>query len=549
MMHHYCDFGKILLISVITLGLVSFNIQIPGNIHAEDSLFPQKPGGKRSSKKKISSGAEAVEEDAAPLTTSQIAPQPPTTPKPKRKRMPKKPRALPPELARITVHFSNVSLSTFLKAITKQTKVNFIVSNEHLEKKKITAFLEGVTLEEALQVLLGIQGLAYEKIPGKRSTYLITRRKDEKPRTVTKVFELNFIPLRALNIEAESGEGDGEISSSVGVTGFSDTGEAVTQDDGGGEAKEGSPGIIGVLKSVMSGYGRITTDSRTNSLIITELPEKFPEIEGLIRKLDKKSPQITIETQIVEVNSDGLQRLGLEFGGPNGELMRFTGPSRATDWLIRKGGLRKMEAGHFWPRGNLEERGISVSADDPQTGISFGMVSFAEFQVLLKAIVTKTGGKILSRPKVMTINNQTAEIKIVANQAIGVTATVVEGGGGTQGVERQMTGIVMRVTPQVNSDGYVNMIIEPKMTRAVPSLIGGTSTLDPVTRSVRSMVRVRDGDTIVVGGLMDTREDRTVRKVPILGYIPIIGWFFTSKTTTKMNSELAIFLTPTVMDI
>ncbi|MBI4064477.1 MAG: hypothetical protein HY401_09300 [Elusimicrobia bacterium] len=462
---------------------------------------------------------------------------------------PKRKAKLSPALAKITVRLSDVPLSAFLKAITQQTSVNFIVS-EGLEQKRITAFLEEVPLEQALRVLLGIKGLTYEEIPGRSYTYLITTRKETQPRTITRIFELNYIPLRDIQVGELVGEDSSSTSGGVETSGGQ---SAQGQPAQRSEAGVSTPGqsILSILRTLLSAFGRVAVDDRTNSLIITDLPERFPEIESLIRELDRKTPQVSIEIQIVEINSDGLTKLGIEFGGSGGELIRFIGPVRETDWPLRPSNLpelgpRGSELGHFFP-----PRTITAGQYDPQTNakITVGSLSMAEFNVLLRAIVTKTRGKIVARPRVTTINNKPAEIRVTRNQAIGQNSTTVGAAAATtSSTERQQTGLILRVIPQINGDGYITMVVEPKLTRVVDSLVG-TGTKDPITRAAKTMIRVRNGDTIVLGGLLDTREEKTIRKVPILGDIPIIGWIlFRSQSTQKLNSELAIFLTPTILE-
>ncbi len=508
----------------------------------------------------------AQETPPAPLTKeaapepagAQIEPEEPLVPKPAP--MPIRKPKIAPELSQVTVQLDNVNLTTFLKAITRQTKVNFIVS-EGLENKKITAFLDGVTLEEALQVLLGIKGLAYEKIPGKTLTYLITSRKETRPRTITRIFELQHIPLQDIKESGMQGGGEmSQISGGLESGGMSSPGmpgmPGAMMSPGAGQSAMSAPvgaGIIDVLKNLVSAYGRIAVDARTNSLIITDLPENFPQIESLIRNLDIKSPQIMIEAQIVEINSDGLSNLGVDFGGPQGELARFIGPSRYTDYLIRNDGISKAsELGHFWPRADIDATpytgaGAAVGVAQERTGISYGVLSFNEFQILLRAIVTKTRGKVLARPKIMTVNNKPAEIRITSNQAIGIASVSGGLGSTSSSAERQQTGLSLQVIPQVNGDNHITVVVEPKLTRVVPSLVSN-ALYDPVTRSAKSMVRVRNGDTIVIGGLLDTREEKTVRQVPFLGSLPIIGWLFKSEIVKKQNSELAIFITPVIME-
>lgn len=452
-----------------------------------------------------------------------------------------------PTDAKITVRLAGVPLTVFLKAITQQTKVNFIVS-EGLEDKKVAAFLEEVSLDEALRVLLGIRGLAYEKIPGKSYTYLITSRKESRPRTITRIFTLNYIPLQDVQVTVLKGE---DSSSGGGL------------DSGGGGAGGGAAsaaigeGILGILKTLLSTYGQVAVDGRTNSLIITDLPERFPEVEAMIERLDQKIPQVSIESQIIEINSDGLSKIGVEFGGANGEMMRFIGPSRYTDFLMRSSQLKATTGENFFPTSFPSGGGafvnpgaaINVSMYEPKAGLTFGVLSMAEFQVLLRAIVISTRGKIVSRPRITTLNNKPAEIRITRNQAIG-QATVATPGAGSTGssVERQQTGLILRVIPQINADGYITMVVEPKVTRAVDSLVDN-KIKDPITRAAKAMIRVRNGETVVLGGLLDTKEEKSVRKVPLLGDIPVIGWLlFRSRTNEKINSELAIFITPTILD-
>ncbi len=525
----------------------------------QEDQAPEEPAGPAASSRGVPAGKRGKSSQASKTEAqsesapSEIKPEPPMSSPSKRPARLKKPGRVSPELAKITIRLSDVPLTVFLKAISQQTRVNFIVS-EGLEVKKITAFLEEVTLEEAFNVLLGIKGLAYEKIPGKTHTYLITTRKETQPRTITRIFELNYIPLQDIKVDNLKGENESASNQISGVDGASEQ-----PSDAFAQQQTGSPGygILSILKTILSSFGKIAVDERTNSLIVTDLPERFSQIEGLIRDLDKKSPQVSIEAQIVEINSNGLQRLGVEFGGDNGELMRFVGPSRFTEL-----GLAPGSDGRLFPPTPLNDaiigggatavKGpVAVSAYDTRYGTTLGVLSFSEFQVLLRAIVTKTRGKILARPRITTINNKPAEIRVTTNQAIGTSAAASGLTGGTIGtsVERQQTGIILRVTPQVNGDGFITMVVEPKLIRVADSLIG-LGVKDPVTRAVKTMIRVRNGDTVVLGGLMDTSEDRTVRKVPFLGDIPIIGWiFFRSYRTEKRNSELAIFLTPTILDI
>ncbi|MFA6004793.1 MAG: type II and III secretion system protein, partial [Elusimicrobiota bacterium] len=115
--------------------------------------------------------------------------------------------------------------------------------------------------------------------------------------------------------------------------------------------------------------------------------------------------------------------------------------------------------------------------------------------------------------------------------------------------ERIQTGLILKVTPQVNKEGYITMLVQPSFTDIKESSIStaDSPTFDAISRGASTLVRIRNGQTLVIGGLLRSTETKVVRKVPILGYIPIIGWFFTSTSNRRDNSDLVIFLTPTIV--
>jgi type II secretory pathway component GspD/PulD (secretin) len=115
----------------------------------------------------------------------------------------------------------------------------------------------------------------------------------------------------------------------------------------------------------------------------------------------------------------------------------------------------------------------------------------------------------------------------------------------TQSAERKRVGLTLQVTPQVNREGYVTLYIQPSYSDVAAS--GFSNAMDTVTRAASTMVRVKNGQTVVIGGLLTSRETDQTRKVPLLGDIPILGWLFTSKTKTKDTNDLVIFITPTVL--
>jgi len=446
---------------------------------------------------------------------------------------------------KVSIRVSNVPISVFLNSITTQAKINFIMSEE-FANKKVTASLTRVTVREALDTLLRVHGLAYQRI-GKSDSYVVTKRSNDAPDTITKIYTLSYISLSGV----DGGSGGNNNASSGGSSSLGgDTSSGSGSSSGGGTS--GASEITGIIKSMMSSVGRIATDPRTNKLIITDVPEVFPPIENILAELDIRPPQILIEAQIVEVNKSSGLNLGFEYGGSDGTLVSATGPSRTFDLNYIKGkGIKgwnyifpiKSDSSSDSGSGDSGDSGDSEDSDGDETGV----LNFAAFNIVLRSLLTRGEAKYLGKPKVVTLNNKTATITTSTDATVGYTVT-----GGydsstptTSSAERKQVGLTLQVTPQVNREGYVTLFVEPQYSDVVSS--GFENTKDTVTRAASTLVRVKNGQTVVIGGLLTSRETEQIRKVPLLGDIPILGWLFTSKSTTKSTTDLVIFITPTIL--
>jgi type II secretory pathway component GspD/PulD (secretin) len=328
-----------------------------------------------------------------------------------------------------------------------------------------------------------------------------------------------------------------------------------------------------VLTSILSRNGKVSVEPRTNSLIVTDIPEVFPQVEQIIAELDKKAPQVMIEAQIVEIDSNRTKDLGLEWGGANGELGSFQAGARDTKFpLVLPGDLGKTRfmdplgagsiistlgtssSGNTNGASAATSSGGSTSLVTGQSFVKTSVLDLTALTITLRALVSRSEARFLGKPKILTLNNKTAIIQIASNQGVSVQQTQSSVGGGlgqaSQTVERVQTGLILRVTPQVNKDGYITMLVQPSFTNVQASDISTASNkiFDPVSRGASTLVRVKNGQTLVLGGLLESNETKVVRKVPFLGYIPLIGWLFTSLSNTRNNLDLVIFITPTIVN-
>ncbi len=413
-----------------------------------------------------------------------------------------------PEFSKtISMDFKDAALIDVLKILSQQSGLNFISSQE-VAGKRVTLFLNNVPVEEALERILTANGLTYEIASG--SGIFIVKPLDKPAKnTITRIYKLKHASVSSSKINKTI-----DISSAIGSS----------------ESTAGGSGIIAALKSVLTPSGSIVEDPRTNSLIITDIAVQFSLIEQTLARLDVEVPQILIDVEMLDVSKNTADLIGIKFGSTP---------------LTFKGGERSVL--YPWDQNKLLRKGFTFAEE-----YRVGTVSAAGLQMTLQFLRTQSDTKNLARPRILTLNNETAEIKISTNEAIGL-ATQNSGSTGTttqtKQAERVQTGIFLTVTPQANLlTGEITMAIVPRVIQArTGATFEGTTFKDAEERGSQSVLRVKDGDTIVLGGLVRSDSVGTVTKVPFLGDIPIIGRAFRHNDLAKTNRELIIFITPRIV--
>jgi type II secretory pathway component GspD/PulD (secretin) len=200
--------------------------------------------------------------------------------------------------------------------------------------------------------------------------------------------------------------------------------------------------------------------------------------------------------------------------------------------------------------------GINPLTGLPMLGSSVltSVLNLSQLTITLRMLVSRSEARYLGKPKILTVNNTPATISITGETAIYMSEQTTGGGMGitqaTYSPVTKNTGLTLTVTPQVNGDGYITMSVNPKFTDVQPAVISSAANpvYDTLDRSAQTLVRVKNGETLVLGGLLHSTEQKTVRKVPFLGYIPVIGWLFTSVQAQRKNTDLVIFITPTIIN-
>jgi type IV pilus assembly protein PilQ len=331
-------------------------------------------------------------------------------------------------------------------------------------------------------------------------------------------------------------------------------GQARSGQTGGGG--RGGRGGVDTEEGILTNRGSVMVDEFTNMLIVRDIDRGIRNARELVRRLDVQIPQVLIESNIVEATTDFARELGVQWGY-NANIGPQTGTSTGKNFpgTIDFGGSR-LGAG---------SGGVPFLVDFPAKNVVPGTGSALDLalgslngayslDLRLTALEQKGVGRIISRPRVVTLNNVAATIQslTILRVRLPSTGTVVNTGAGgsagtaTTATEKIETGITLEVTPQVSSDGFVLLDMFAKSSQADFSRTVDNIPTE-ITRQATSHVLVRDGQTVVLGGIYrDTATDNDTG-VPWFMNIPAIGWLFKTESKAKRREDLLVFLTPRVL--
>jgi len=309
--------------------------------------------------------------------------------------------------------------------------------------------------------------------------------------------------------------------------------------------------VITKLKYALSPRGKLTYDDRTNMIIARDLSANLDVVEQLIRNLDTQTPQITIETRIVEARVNFSREFGIQWGG-NFQAANSTGNSTGLvfpNQIGVGGGIVDSKS----PGGGLllgQDANPGFAVDLPAAtssgaggalGLTLGSVTGAvNLNLRLSAAESLGDIRIISSPRISTLDNEMATIK----SGVEIPYSQVSANG-VQTIFKQAT-LELKVKPHVTADGTVIMNVTVKRDEADFVNTGPQGNPTIIKKEAETNLMVKDGDTTVIGGIYTTRKGIVHRKVPWLAEIPILGYLFKFKRKTTDRTEVLIFITPRI---
>jgi type IV pilus assembly protein PilQ len=331
--------------------------------------------------------------------------------------------------------------------------------------------------------------------------------------------------------------------------------------------------ILPIVSSLVESAagGKIVVDARSNSLVITERPSRLNRIRPIITQLDKATEQVMIESKFVEVTTNDLKNVGINWSSLSGYGVSAGPFTSSTTNKDAKNTTQSNSAASGSPLSptytmvpNLPALANSTDPNDFHRLYAQGdstkdyigglerltsaVFSADTFKAILSALQTQNLTKVVSNPTIVTLNNTEAIINVGEEDPIpNYTYNQEHGSFEVSGFIYKPIGIILKVTPQVNASGFIKLNLEPEVSQKNGTVsfggAGGAEIPIIATRKAKTQVSMKDGYTMAIGGLIRTQTINGGSKVPVLGSIPLLGRLFRSDTKSKDVNNLIIFIT------
>lgn len=427
--------------------------------------------------------------------------------------------------SKITLDFKEADINTVLRVMSLKSNINIVAGPE--VQGTVTIRLENVPWEKALEVVLRTYGYVYER--DGNIIRVTTRDNLAQEPLVTQTYILNYSKAA-------------EIQTSV--------------------------------QDMLTERGRVKISERTNTLVLTDIPTNLYSIGEVVKKLDRITPQAYIDSKIVKTDVAVTENLGIDWktGGAN-NLGSLTGAARPVTFPFpMNSNGTNAESGanflrQFYPlqsattsdtTNTVDARSFPLyGADAPAPNFSYGTLSFSSFNAVLQLLKSRTNTKVISNPRIVVLNNQTAEIHVGDNIPLPKFETnSTTGRLNVSGFDydKLKTGVELKVTPHINSADEILVDLQPSVNARGATITFNADLSAPIINetTAKTQLLIESGQTIAIGGLMTDSLQVDENKVPYLGDVPLVGKLFRSKRQTAGSGnekvETLFFVTVTMVD-
>ena len=386
---------------------------------------------------------------------------------------------------RFDLSVKDMELSELLKMVAANNRVSIVCSSDVSGKVSVNFF--GVTLDEALDAILTVNGLTFTRRGG---VIHVFRPAEMGVQMATRAFDLAWADPEQ---------------------------------------------VVNVLSEMKNDEGTVVRSEDSSMVFVREQPDILEQMADVVRDLDRKPRQVLITTWIVELNDTDLEKLGINWSALDSlKVFEFTG-----------------EASYQRTKTNKNDGTDFAKAVGTVVDLKAGILADNQFSLLLSFYETLKQSEIVSEPRVMTLSNKPATIVVGTIVPIPLYDFAEETGTRIlSGFQEERIGTEVIVTPRVHADNYITLHIAPKVEKIDDWVLVNGEKQRPIvlTTQAETTVMVRSGDIVVIGGLRDTTLETTLTRVPLLYKIPLIGRLFKSTTHDNKVKDLTIFIKPELFD-
>jgi len=419
---------------------------------------------------------------------------------------------------KMTFDFQNADIHNVLRLIAEVSNLNIVAGDD--VRGKITLRLRNVPWDQALDIILESKGLGKEQIG---NVLRIAPKAKLKKEMQEKIASKKVVE----KLEAR-------------ITDYIPVNYTTAKD------------LVPKIKPLLSSRGTVTIDERTNTIIIKDIPKKVDEAKSMVKRLDTPTPEVLIESRIVEAAKEFTREVGIKWGanynaGPqygNPPSNNFPNQMNVRGGANGQAGAQGATMGGPTAGGVLPMVNLPAAAAYGALGVTLEqVVDIFTLDVELTAMEDNGLGKVISSPRIATLDNKPASIE--QGLRIPYLKITEEGTVTTEFIEANLN---LEVTPHVSNDKMINMEIRvAKDTPDWTHLVQGVPSIDK--KEAITNVMVRDGGVTAIGGIFTIERSNVIHKVPLFGDIPILGWAFKNKRTVKNRKELLIFISPKLIPL
>ena len=459
---------------------------------------------------------------------------------------------------KISLDFKNADIHDVFRILADVSGLNIVATDD--VKARVTLRLVEIPWDQALDVVLQANGLektrvgnvitisTTKRLETERNARLLALNAQRKIAPLeTAYVKINYV--KATDIVALLTREIEQMATTSGGIGGGGVGSVGSSAGAGGKNQQ---------VAVMSPRGTVAADATTNIVIIRDVADRLTAVKELVSKIDVQTPQVVIESYIITTSENLNRDLGIDWGYQYNASTQ-TGNATGLNFpgSIGLGGdTTRDSTGKI--TGTLPI--VSFPATTAGNALNLNLGSLTGSQALslrLSALENQGKTRVIARPRVVTLNNKAAEIKSLRTIRVPITSGSlnVGGAGSTQGggsaFQEFSVGIILKITPQISSDGFVLLDIAAESSEPVPSTVGAVGNgsafpaiPDSLSRTTSSSVLIRANDTFVLGGIFQDNMQQTERGIPYLRDAPGLGWLFRGDSRAKSKTELMIFITP-----